>query len=140
MDRKKFLKTSCHACLAISAGWMLTELAACAHLPIYKTEVANNSLSMPLSLFATESLQMVQAKGLEYDIAVRKEKDNTYTALLMKCTHADNQLLSTGNGFSCNLHGSAFDKEGTVTQGPAEQALKRYRTQVLNDNLIITIN
>src|SRR4051812_48156616 len=128
MKREEFIKKSCKACLAISAGWMLTELAACAHTPIYKTEVKDHKIAVPLTMFTDTDAQIISVKGLDYDLSVRKEKDGSYTALLMRCTHADNQLNSTGNGFVCTLHGSTFDKEGAVTQGPAEQHLKKYAT------------
>ena len=140
MERKEFIKKSCTVCLAIGAGWMLTELAACAHLPIFKGQVKDNKVIVPLSLFATTDVQIVSVKGLDYDLSLRKEKNGSYTALLMRCTHADNALNSAGNGYVCTLHGSAFDKEGAVTQGPAEQSLKRYKTEVNTTDIIITID
>jgi Rieske Fe-S protein len=140
MERKEFIKKSCTACLAIGAGWMLTELAACAHIPMYKAEVKDNKVAVPLSMFASTDVQIISVKGIDYDIAIRKEKDGSYTALLMRCTHADNALNNTGNGFTCSLHGSTFDREGIVTQGPAEQNLKRYPTTTNATDLIININ
>jgi len=83
---------------------------------------------------------VIQPKGMYYNIGLKKEKDGTYTALLLRCTHADNQLTPTGNGFKCTLHGSAFDNEGRVTNGPAERALKRYPTQVESNQIIIQIS
>jgi len=140
MERKEFIKKSCTFCLAIGAGFMLTELAACAHLPVFKAEVKDNKIAIPLAMFAETKLQIISTKGLEYDIAVRKEKDNTYTALLMRCTHADNQLLSTGSGFTCSLHGSAYDQEGAVTHGPAETPMKQYKTTLTDTDIIITVS
>ncbi len=81
-----------------------------------------------------------EMKELEDDIALRKEQDGTYTALLMRCTHADNPLVSTGNGFICNLHGSTFDKEGSVTKGPAALPLRKYSVEIVSDNILIHIN
>jgi len=75
-----------------------------------------------------------------YNIGLKKEKDGTYTALLLRCTHADNQLIPAGNGFKCTLHGSAFDNEGHVTQGPAERPLKKYPTQIISDQIVIHLS
>lgn len=140
MQRREFIKAGCTLCVMASAGFMLGSLSSCASIPVYKTVMDGNKISVPVSLFAQSDLQIIRPKNSEYDIALRKEKDETYMALLMRCTHADNQLTSTGNGFFCNLHGSRFDREGGVTKGPAELSLKRYATQIISDNIIITIS
>ena len=127
-------------CLAVGAGMAIGSLSSCATLPVYKTTMANNRVSVPLSIFAQSDFQIIQPKDFYYNIGLRKESNGTYTALLLRCTHADNQLTSTGNGFKCNLHGSAFNKEGQVTQGPAEQSLKKYQTEIISDQIIIHLS
>jgi len=114
MDRKNFVKASCHFCLLGAAGFLLPQLAGCSPaLPVYKTPVKNSRLELPLTLFEKSSLQLVRPEGWYYDIAVQKQ-ENGYTALLMKCTHQDNQLSAGSGGFDCSLHGSRFDKAGIV--------------------------
>src|ERR1700748_3082618 len=140
MDRRSFVKQSCTMCLAVGAGMVIGSLSSCATLPVYKTTAANNKVSVPVSLFAQSDFQIIQSKGLYYNIGLRKESNGSYTALLLRCTHADNQLTPTGNGFTCSLHGSAFDNEGHVTQGPAERPLKKYPTQVESNQIIIQIS
>jgi Rieske Fe-S protein len=127
-------------CLAISAGMVVGSLSSCATLPVYKTAASNNKVSVPVSLFVQSDFQIIQSKDFYYNIGLRKEQDGTYTALLLRCTHADNQLVPTGNGFKCNLHGSAFDQEGQVTQGPAEHSLKKYQTEIISDQIIIHLS
>jgi Rieske Fe-S protein len=140
MDRRGFVKQSCTMCLAVGAGMAIGSLSSCATLPVYKTTMANNRVSVPVSIFAQSDFQIIQPKDLYYNIGLRKESNGTYTALLLRCTHADNQLTPTGNGFKCNLHGSAFSKEGQVTQGPAEQSLKKYQTEIISDQIIIHLS
>lgn len=128
-------------CLAMGAGMIgLSALSSCATIPAYETAIAGNKVSVPVSLFAQSSFQLVKPKNSYYNIGLKKESDGTYTALLLKCTHADNQLTATGNGYKCNLHGSAFDSEGQVTNGPAERPLKKYTTQIINDQVIIRLS
>ena len=128
-------------CLAVSSGMLIGSLASCATaLPVYKTAIASNKISVPVALFATSSFQLIQPQSLYYNIGLKKENDGSYTALLLRCTHADNQLIPAGNGFKCTLHGSAFDDEGRVTKGPAERPLKKYPTQIMNDQIIITLS
>jgi Rieske Fe-S protein len=138
MDRRDFVKQSCLACLAAGAG--MIALSSCATIPVYKTVADAKKVSVPLSLFAQSDFQVIQAQGLFYNIGLRKESDGSYNALLLRCTHADNQLMATGKGFKCNLHGSSFDGEGKVTKGPAEKPLIRYQTEVNSNNIIIHLS
>jgi Rieske Fe-S protein len=141
MDRREFVKQSCTLCLAVGAGMVVSSLSSCGTaLPVYKTDVAANKIAVPVSLFDNSEFQLVQPKSMYYNIGLKKEKDGTYTALLLRCTHADNQLIPTGNGFKCTLHGSAFDKEGSVTNGPAERPLKKYPTEIISNQIIIHIS
>lgn len=141
MDRRNFLKQSCSLCLAGSSGMLIGSLASCAAvLPVYKTTMANNKVAVPISLFTNLDFQLIQPKGLYYNIGLKKEKNGSYTALLLRCTHADNQLTTAGNSFKCSLHGSTFDNEGQVIEGPAVRPLKRYLTQIISDLIIIHIS
>jgi len=139
MDRRKFVKQSCSVCLAAGSGMLIGSLASCGTLPVYKTSVANNTVTVPVALFKKGDFQLVQPKNLYYNIGLKKESDGSYTALLLRCTHADNQLITAGNGFKCTLHGSAFDNEGHVTNGPAVRPLKRYPTQIISGHVVIYI-
>ncbi|RFM29748.1 ubiquinol-cytochrome c reductase iron-sulfur subunit [Deminuibacter soli] len=142
MERRQFLQSSCNVCLLGAAGMLLPLLNSCAgaKYSVYKSPVLNNSVEIPLNLFTQQApVQFVRPNGWYYDIAVEKKEDNTYQALLLQCTHQENQLNVTGNGYSCSLHGSQFDKNGKVRKGPAEQPLERYATTINNDKLIIHI-
>lgn len=141
MDRRKFVKQTCSLCLAAGSGMLVASLASCgAALPVYKTAVADNRVTVPINLFTGTDFQLIQPKSMYYNIGLKKEKDGNYTALLLRCTHADNQLIPAGNGFRCTLHGSTFDKEGAVTNGPAQNPLKKYTTEIQDNNIIIHLS
>jgi len=142
MERRKFIKSGCSFCLLGAAGMLLPMLESCGtaqKTTVYKTQANGNRVEVPLSLFATSKLQLVRAKGQYYDIAVQQHEDKTYSALLLRCTHMDNQLNVSGNGYHCSLHGSEFDTNGNVKKGPAEQPLKKYPVTIENDKLVINI-
>ena len=140
MHRRDFIKASCSICIAASSGWIVSNLSSCSPIPVYKTSVIENKIIVPLSRFASGDFQIIRPRNLEYDIALRKESSGEYTALLMRCTHADNQLISTGSGFICDLHGSRFNDEGMVIKGPAELPLKKFPTEIIADNIIVNLN
>ncbi len=140
MDRRKFISQSCTMCVAIGAGMVAGSLASCSTLPVYKAAIADKKVSVPEALFVTTDFQLIQPKNLYYNIGLKKETDGTYTALLLRCTHADNQLTPSGNGYSCSLHGSTFNKEGQVTKGPAQRPLKKYPTEIISNQIIINLS
>ena len=134
MERREFISSSCKICLLGAAGFSLTQMTGCATTSsIYKTTIANGEINVPLNLFEKSSLQIVRPAGWYYDVAVQKNADNLYTALLLQCTHQQNQLTPTGTGYHCSLHGSDFDKQGNVRKGPAEEPLHHFKTSVNNN-------
>lgn len=139
MERRTFLANTCKLCVLGAAAIILPELSSCVSTKVFKAVPVNNTVEMPLSLFAENTLNYVRIKGLYFDIAVQKHEDNTYTALLMRCTHQENQLTTTGNGYLCSLHGSMFDKEGNVKKGPADVPLQRFKTSVVGENVVIQL-
>ncbi len=140
MDRKEFFKTSCHICLS-GMAIAIPALTACspASYSVFKTVPVNNLIEVPLPLFEKNNLQFVRPKGWQYDIAVHRTEDGSYSALLMQCTHMDNQIKPSQGGYTCNLHGSRFASDGNVVKGPAEKRLKNYSTSINNNTLIIKI-
>jgi cytochrome b6-f complex iron-sulfur subunit len=55
--------------------------------------------------------------------AAKRTSASTFVAWSRLCTHEGTPVNVTGNGFVCPNHGSRFDNSGTVTLGPATQAL-----------------
>lgn len=142
MERRKFIKATCQVCLLAAAGSVLPSFISYAghKSKVYKTELnENNQAIIPLALFEENKLQIVRVKKTFYDIAVHQQEDGSYMALLMKCSHMDNQLQATDEGFRCSLHGSEYDAAGVVTKGPAEVSLTKYETIINEGNLLITI-
>lgn len=131
--------TFCQLCVMAAASLILPQTQGCTSTKVFKAIPVNNTVEVPLSLFETTSLNYVRIKGSYFDIAVQKKEDNTFTALLMRCTHQENQVVPTGNGFMCSLHGSIFDKDGKVKKGPAEMPLERYKTTVVGENVVIQL-
>ncbi|MEP6583292.1 MAG: Rieske (2Fe-2S) protein [Ginsengibacter sp.] len=141
MQRRVFIKSACNTCLLGAAGFLAAQIPGCspASFPIFKTDVKDRKIEVPLSLFEKSPMQIVRPKNMFYDIAVQKKNDKTYSALLLLCTHQQTQLTVTGKGYSCPLHGSNFDENGNVLKGPAESPLEHLNISVVNDNLIIQI-
>lgn len=142
MQRRTFLQQSCNVCLLAAAGLFSTALDGCGPdaWSVFQATPKDDTIAIPADAFARGPLVLVRPKGWYYAIALRKKDDSTYSALLLKCTHQDNQLTASSDGFSCSLHGSAFNRDGQVVKGPAEHALRNYPVTVGTDSIIIHTN
>lgn len=140
-NRREFIKKSCTGCIALT-GWstIAAFLYSCSPLPIYKTDLVDNKFIIPISTFKEgEKMKILQAKKLSYDVLLVKESNVKYHALEMKCTHQDTNLIANSKGLSCNLHGSTFNLNGKVTNGPASRPLLRYAITLTETDIIVQL-
>lgn len=68
-------------------------------------------------------------------IIVFRTGQTTFKALSMVCTHqgCTTNWINSSQQFQCPCHGSKFDKDGKVIQGPATQNLTTFRTEYKSD-------
>ena len=59
------------------------------------------------------------------NVAVFCDEDGIY-AISLVCTHLGCTVRQTPEGFHCPCHGSVYDFDGRVTQGPAPKSLEWY--------------
>jgi Rieske Fe-S protein len=140
MERRNFIKSTCRACLLGAAGASLIDLAGCSPSTgnaITKAEIMDDKVAISLAAFEKNRLQIINPKKYPYEVAVQKQQDGTYKAMLLKCTHYDNQVQQDGNGYSCSFHGSRFDKEGKVLKGPASEPLLQLKTSINSTDVVI---
>lgn len=57
-------------------------------------------------------------------VALLREGETVH-ALGLVCTHLGCTVNVTADGLACPCHGSRFDRQGRVLQGPADRPLKR---------------
>ena len=62
------------------------------------------------------------------DVIIARTKTGDFLAVEKACTHQGTTVdfVSDNSTFKCNNHGSIFDSSGSVTNGPASRALKKY--------------
>lgn len=59
-----------------------------------------------------------------------------FIAISLTCTHLGCTVEETGDGFLCPCHGSRYNKDGQVLQGPAKQPLRPLRVEKLEDDTL----
>lgn len=140
-DRRTFIKQAGAGCLAIAGvSGLVGLLSSCGSLKIIKTEPVDNKLIVPLNSFVeNDKTKIIRANQLNYDILLVKEPSGNFHALQMRCTHFDNNLVANAKGLTCSLHGSTFDTDGNVTNGPAYVPLTKYTVTTDNSSIIINL-
>ena len=128
-------------CIALSSGFLLSALLDSCKTPlgVVKTSSKDDVVTIPIKEFELNDYKLVRVNNYDYDLAVQKNSNGTYTTMVLMCTHAGQPLTRTGKNYYCALHGSQFDHEGHVTKGPAEKDMMLLPTQIIKDQLTIQL-
>ncbi len=101
--------------------------------------ISGNTISINLSLQTALNtsgnwLLIENARTLVANI------NGSFIALTSVCTHSgcDRNWTFTNNRFTCTCHGSVFDPDGRVLQGPAAAPLTQFSAQVTGTTLVVT--
>ena len=141
-NRRDFLKQSGTACAAIAGLGFLTALESCkapAAAVATTYDAASNKISFPFTSFGTGNTVVVEGPGKEYRVFVIKKSDTDLTALKLKCTHRGGNVQMEQAKLHCPNHGSEFDFEGKVLEGPAAAPLKKFPVTVENGNVFVAV-
>lgn len=100
--------------------------------------ISGNTISIDLSIQTALKtsgnwLLIDNAKTLVANVS------GAFIALTSVCTHSgcDTNWTFGSNRFTCTCHGSVFDPSGKVIQGPANQPLTQFTTQLNGTTLVI---
>lgn len=141
MERKLFLKNCGYACLGISAISLFLE--SCSGTKQIEGTLRNSDLVIPVASFlhnnSFKKYIVVSHEKMKHPICVYRFNENTYSALLMRCTHQGAELQVFGEKLECPAHGSAFNNMGIVQNGPADTNLRTFPVTLQNDQLFISL-
>lgn len=59
-----------------------------------------------------------------------------FIAYSLICTHLGCSTEADDEGFACPCHGSRFDQDGLVLEGPAQKSLRKMRVEILEDQTL----
>jgi cytochrome b6-f complex iron-sulfur subunit len=153
--REFFIKSAGAIAVVSTSGLVSTIISSCgnnnpsapSNLTSLKTiqgTVSNNQIS--ISLGSSSPIANKNTRALvEYNngngaIIVEHSSNDTYKAISGICTHQGCIVADfDGSDFVCPCHGSKFDLNGNVVQGPAPSKLRQYNTSVENNSLIIML-
>ncbi len=79
----------------------------------------------------------IGSRTIRADIpAVIYNRAGELVAYSLTCTHLGCTVEEDGDGFACPCHGSAYDRGGAPTKGPAQKRLQRLRVETLEDHTL----
>ncbi len=145
MNRRKFLKNSCTACVSASA--LTGILHSCTPTRYISGTLGKDGLTVDIDAFIIKhkgkagyhSYIIIRNEELQYPICVYRFTDAEYSALWMRCTHQGTELQASGDNLQCTAHGSEFDNRGTVKNGPADRNLRNFPVTVTGKQLFIDL-
>lgn len=145
MDRRKFIKNGCTACLSATA--LAGVLSSCASTRYINGTLGKDGLTVNTDEFKDKqngktvhrSFIIIRNEALQYPICVYRFGEKQYSALWMRCTHQGAELQASGDYLQCTAHGSEFDNKGTVKNGPADRNLRNFPVTVSNNQLFIDL-
>lgn len=145
MNRRKFIKNSCTACLSATA--LATVMSSCASTRYISGTLGKDGLTVDTNEFVTtqngrttyRSFIIVRNETLQFPICVYRFNEKEYSALWMRCTHQGSELQASGDYLHCTAHGSEFNNKGTVKNGPADRNLRNFPVTVSNNQLFIDL-
>lgn len=137
MDRKDFLKTSCGLC---SVTVIMALLESCKKED--EDDFAGKDVNFTLDLNDSVNSALNNTGGSVHrnGVLVIRKSSTEFVALSEKCTHQGCTVgYSTSNTrVECPCHGSVFNTNGGVINGPASSPLRKY--SVTQNGTVLTIN
>ena len=142
MDRRKFIRNSCVACLSATA--LASLVAGCRSTKYLAGNLGKDGLTVKKDDFKSvndsfSSFIVIKNEALLYPVCVFRHNENEYSAVWMKCTHQGAVLQASGDVLQCPAHGSEFSNKGDVIQGPAAQKLRTFPVSVNADEIFIDL-
>ncbi len=145
MDRRKFIKNSCAACLSVTV--LGNAISSCSPTRYTSGTLGKDGLFVDTSQFVNKQKEngafypyiIVRNDALQYPICIYRFNDTEYSALWMRCTHQGTELQVSGDYLQCTAHGSEFNKTGTVKTGPADKNLRSFPVTINNNQLFIDL-
>ncbi len=100
----------------------------------------DNEFSVNKSVFANEKSILLNHPELEYPISLLRIDEANYSALLMSCTHQRCATEWNKDHYVCPCHGSRFTETGAVIRGMAQENLKSFPVEILENRIIVKLS
>ncbi|HZY10472.1 MAG TPA: Rieske (2Fe-2S) protein [Bacteroidota bacterium] len=140
-SRRGFLSKISFVIMGSIPGLFFSNGCSITGLTTYHYRSNDGEILLPLSqhpeLNIKEGGVQIDVEDSSVSIVVVRLPENNFIALSPICSHLGCTVRKEGSFFRCPCHGSTYSLTGNVVRGPAEQALKMYRTEYKNNSVLI---
>ncbi|HEX9740339.1 MAG TPA: Rieske (2Fe-2S) protein [Ignavibacteriaceae bacterium] len=137
MYRKEFITSVGILAVGTIGGFLLK---SCAVTRYAQYSVDGNKLVVKKSEFSDmNKFVLLNVSGLPAAIYLRKNENETFSALLTQCTHKGCEVDPDYDMLSCPCHGSKYSSTGKVISPPATEPLKKFDVLADSENIYIQI-
>ena len=142
-SRRDFLKKST-AVLGVGAVVTSSAQLACipSTAPAMKAQLTNHRINFETAI--PELVQIgdgvkLEHNDLEYPILLIKTSESSFAALSTECMHLGCQVRMQRTVLRCPCHGSVYDLNGGVLNGPTERPLNSFPVQIHGSQVEILV-
>jgi cytochrome b6-f complex iron-sulfur subunit len=137
IDRRDFLQKSIYLVGGtVGAAWLLNACGKSNPSPSASAPTVNFTIDISTSQY--NSLQTNGNYLYTNNLIVARDNSGKFIALYDVCPHAGCNITFNGtNQFPCPCHGSLFDENGNVIQGPATTGVKKYTCTLVGTKLTV---
>jgi cytochrome b6-f complex iron-sulfur subunit len=138
--RREFLSQVPRAALgACALGALPALVAGCAAAPYVRAEPVDGRVRVAFTSLDSGGRALVVVPGLELPIFVRRVAGADPVALSTRCMHRGCEVEPSTDRLVCPCHGSEYDLDGRVLQGPTTLPLVRYPAREQGDAIVIEL-
>src|SRR3970040_3063109 len=133
MYRKEFIKSVGILAVGTIGGFLLK---SCAVTRYAQYSVDGNKLVVKKTEFSDmNKFVLLNVSGLPAAIYLRKNENETFSALLTQCTHKGCEVDPDYDTLSCPCHGSKYSSAGEVISPPAKNPLMKFNVTTDRDSI-----
>ena len=145
MDRKEFIKNCGFAC--VGGGALATLLQSCGVSKTLSGTINDSDLIVAVQDFETKAGNETHYKKyiivnndvLKFPICLYRFDAKNYSALWLRCAHQGAELQVFGDKLQCPAHGSEFNNQGAVKNGPASMNLRTFPVTIAKNEILIDL-
>lgn len=138
-SRRRFLGRLGRASAAAACAGAPLLLAACATARWASHERVPGGIALAPEEVPPGEGALMDVPELPAPLYVHRHPDGRVTAVLTRCTHRGCTAAPRRRRIVCPCHGSEYELDGAVVQGPAERDLVRFPARVESDRIHVEL-
>lgn len=129
------------ASAGVLGGGMLPVLGGCATWRYVDYHLEGDTLKVGREVFQEDEVfVLLRNPQGSSPIYLRRQSNGDYYALLLECTHKQCTVNPSANQLACPCHGSRYETDGVVVEGPARKDLLSYHVFTDSDFIYIELS